>query len=304
MSEMNITNENENENEERKLTFLEKKPRVCPVCEREFYHEMLLTGSGRLIAGRLRKDLRRMYEKSKKYGVVHPLIYVVVVCPDCLYASFSDDFYSIEESKKSSILTEKYMRTKYLQDFFGYNVDFTKPRDLTSGAASYFLAISGYYWHPADDAPTLKKAISSLRLSWLLEDLSSEKAGENYERLIPIFQYKASEYYSKAIEYVQNGKESFHKIKTYGPDIDNNFGYEGMLYMGALLGFSACKYIPDPNVRFATLNNAKRKISKVFGSGKSSKSKPSVLLEKMKELHKEINESLEELNKDYGISVE
>lgn len=289
--------------EEVKLSFFEKNPRVCPVCETEFYHEMLLTGGGRLIAGELRNDLRRTYEKSKKYGSVYPLIYVVAVCPNCLYASFNEDFSSVDKKKSEDILETKEWRRKYMEEFFGNNINFEKNRDLYSGAASYFLALDGYLYHDKEAAPTLKKALCSLRLSWVLEDLSKEAPNENYDRLIPFFQYKASELYAEAIECMQNGRESFDKIKSFGPDIDNNFGYEGMLYMGALLGFDSSKFIPDPNVKANTLVQAKRKISKIFGSGKSSKSKPSALLEKIKELHNDISEELNSLNKEYGMDL-
>lgn len=291
-------------NEDRKISFFEKNQRVCPVCGNEFYHEMLLTGGGRLIAGKLREDLRRMYEKSKKYGMVYPLIYVVVVCPECLYAAFSEDFLLIDENKKKEAYNERIEREKYLKEFFGYDVDFKKNRNLTSGAASYFLAIDGYYYHMKDNFPTLKKALCSLRLSWLLEDLAGEKPNENYEKLVPFFQYKASEFYAKAIDYMENGKESYDKLKSFGPDIDNNFGYEGMLYMGALLALSSSKFIPDPNVKLSTLIQAKRKISRVFGTGKTSKSKPSVLLEKIKELHVNITKELNEIHEKYGIDIE
>ena len=74
--------------------------------------------------------------------------------------------------------------------------------------------------------------------------------------------------------------------------------------MGALLGTDASKFIPDPNVKAKTLVQAKRKISKIFGSGKSSKSKPSALLEKIKELHTRISEELTYLNENYGINVD
>lgn len=289
--------------EEVKVSYFEKNPRVCPVCETEFYHEMLLTGGGRLIAGELRNDLRRTYEKSKKYGAVYPLIYVVVVCPNCLYASFNEDFSILNKKFVDDILSTKELRRKYIEEFFGNEIDFEKNRDLYSGAASYFLALDGYLYHDKEVAPTLKKALSSLRLSWVLEDLSAIAPEENYDRLIPFFQYKASELYAEAIEFMQNGKESFDKIKSFGPDIDNNFGYEGMLYMGALLGFDSSKFIPDPNVKANTLVQAKRKISKVFGSGKSSKSKPSALLEKIKELHTNITEELNSINETYGINL-
>lgn len=289
--------------EELKISFFEKNPRVCPVCNTEFHHEMLLTGSGRLIAGGLRYDLRRTYEKSKKYGSVYPLIYVVLVCPNCLYASFQEDFLLIETNRARDVFKTLEQRREYLNEFFGNDVDFRKNRNLISGAASYFLALDGYYYQSKDVAPTLKKALCSLRLSWVLEDLSKEFPNENYEKLIPFFQYKSSCFYSEAIDAMQNGKESFDKLKSYGPDIDNNFGYEGMLYMGALLGFDSSKFIPDPKVKAETLVTAKRKISKVFGAGKSSKSKPSDLLEKIRELYNNISEELDYLNKEYGIDI-
>ncbi|TXJ46784.1 DUF2225 domain-containing protein [Brachyspira pilosicoli] len=290
--------------EELKISYFEKNPRTCPVCNKEFYHEMLLTGGGRLIAGNLRDDLRRTYEKSKKYGTVYPLIYVVAVCPHCLYAAFQDEFSLIDNKKINEALDSYEQRSKYMHEFFGIDLDFKKNRDLISGAASYFLALDGYRYHTKDSAPTLKKALCSLRLSWTLEDLANVYPNNNYDKLIPFFQYKASEFYTEAIEYMQNGKESFDKLKSFGPDIDNNFGYEGMLYMGALLGTDAAKFIPDPNVKARTLVQAKRKISKIFGSGKSSKSKPSALLEKLKELHTRINEELAYLNENYGINVD
>ena len=280
--------------EELKISYFEKNPRTCPVCNKEFYHEMLLTGGGRLIAGNLRDDLRRTYEKSKKYGAVYPLIYVVAVCPHCLYAAFQEDFNMVDSHKIKEAFDSYEQRSKYMHEFFGPDIDFKKNRNLISGAASYFLALDGYRYHTKDSAPTLKKALSSL----------SVYPNDNYDKLIPFFQYKASEFYTEAIEYMQNGKESFDKLKSFGPDIDNNFGYEGMLYMGALLGTDASKFIPDPNVKARTLVQAKRKISKIFGSGKSSKSKPSALLEKIKELHTRISEELTYLNENYGINVD
>ncbi len=278
-----------------KISFFEKNPRKCPFCLTEFYHESLLTGNSRIIAGPLRNDLRRIYEKSSKYGKVYPLIYVVTVCPKCLYAAFSEDFSLADISRADHALSEQYNRRKYVEDFFGTDIDFTKNRDLVSGAASYFLAISGYYWHTKDVFPTLKKALSSLRLSWTLEDLAAEMPSENYDRLIPFFQYKASELYTKSIDIMQTGEELHDKLKSFGPDIDNNFGYEGMLYMGACLALSASVFMPDKAVKLSVLEDAKTKISRIFGSGKSSKAKPGPLLDKIRELHVSITDEVETL---------
>ena len=52
----------------------------------------MFQGGGRLIAGKLTKELRRLYEKNKKYGRINPNDYVIVVCPKCLYASFPKDW--------------------------------------------------------------------------------------------------------------------------------------------------------------------------------------------------------------------
>ena len=173
--------------EELKISYFEKNPRTCPVCNKEFYHEMLLTGGGRLIAGNLRDDLRRTYEKSKKYGAVYPLIYVVAVCPHCLYAAFQEDFNMVDSHKIKEAFDSYEQRSKYMHEFFGPDIDFKKNRNLISGAASYFLALDGYRYHTKDSAPTLKKALSSLRLSWTLEDLASIYPNDNYDKLIPFF---------------------------------------------------------------------------------------------------------------------
>ena len=63
-----------------------------------------------------------------------------------------------------------------------------------------------------DTAPdSLKKALCSLRLSWTLEDLSNMYPNENYDRLIPFLQYKASELYKHPIliECMANWKSKF-----------------------------------------------------------------------------------------------
>ena len=44
----------------------------------------MMTGSGRLNAGELTEELRRLYIPSKKYGEVNPLIYYIVVRIDII----------------------------------------------------------------------------------------------------------------------------------------------------------------------------------------------------------------------------
>lgn len=289
------------DNSAKKVTFREKHTRHCPVCDNEFYHEQILSGGGRLIAGELRRDLRRLYETTKKYGNVYPLIYGIVVCPNCLYASLSEDFDHIDKKKVDDCLADKDAREKYLKDIFGYNTNLADDRTLNSGAASYFLAISSYGYHNGSTFPTFKKALCSLRLSWVLEDLNKEAPDDNYDNLIPFFQFKAKEFYNAAVEIMNMGGENFEGLKTFGPDMDKNFGFEGMLYMAALLENTFSFFIEEPDTRAEQLLAAKRKLGKLFGSGKSSKSKPSALLESVKELRSEINEELQKISEQTGV---
>ncbi len=285
----------------KKITFHEKSARHCPVCENEFYHEQILSGGGRLIAGNLRRDLRRLYETTKKYGDVYPLIYGIVTCPECLYASLSEDFDYVDKKQIDDCLEDKDARIKYMHEMFGDNVSFNDDRNLRSGAASYFLAISSYGYHNGSTFPTFKKAICSLRMSWVLEDLHKEAPEDNFDNLIPFFQFKAKEFYNIAVDIMNNGGENFEGLKTFGPDMDKNYGFEGMLYVAALLENTFSFFIEDPDTRAQQLLHAKRKLGKLFGSGKSSKSKPSALLESVKELRSEINDELHKISEETGI---
>ncbi len=288
-------------NSAKKVTFHEKHARHCPICENEFYHEQILTGGGRLIAGELRRDLRRLYETTKKYGNVYPLIYGIVTCPECLYSSLSEDFDNVDKKQIEKCAEDREARQRYIKEMFGDSVSFSEDRTLRSGAASYFLAISSYGFHNGATFPTFKKALCSLRMSWVLEDLHKEAPEDNFDNLIPFFQFKAKEFYNAAVEIMNMGGENFEGLRTFGPDMDKNFGFEGMLYMAALLENTFSFFIEDPDTRAGQLLAAKRKLGKLFGSGKSSKSKPSALLETVKELRSEINDELKNLSEQTGI---
>lgn len=286
-----------------KVTYYEKKPRTCPVCDTEFKMELLLTGSGRLIAGRLRDDLRRNYEPSKKYGEVFPLIYVAAVCPNCYYAALAEDFKAIDPNMVDKAFQEKENRIRYVKATFGSDLDFTEQRGLREGAASYFLAIGGYHYHTKDTAPTFKKGLCALRCSWVLEDLETVEPGENFGALIPFFLNKAKVYYNATIDLMQTGKENFDKVK-FGPDIDKNFGYDGLLLLASRLTTKMSYLVTDVEQKAKELARAKKQASKIFGSGRASKSKPSDLLEFAKEVYNEVTDYMEELQEKHGIEFE
>ena len=74
------------------ISFYAKEQIDCPVCRKFFRREEMLSGGGRMIAGNLTDELRRIFEPSVKYGQVYPLIYSVGACPHCQTALFWNDF--------------------------------------------------------------------------------------------------------------------------------------------------------------------------------------------------------------------
>lgn len=292
-----------NTEKQMKVTYREKKARHCPICEKDFYHEKLLSGRGRLIAGKLRPDLRRLYEESKKFGKVYPLIYTVVVCPRCYYATFEDDFNLIDGAMISGANEETEQRIRYTKAMFGSNIDFNEERNLITGAASYFLAISSYVYHKKEVAPTFKKALASIRGSWVVEDLAEEFPNEGYEDIAIFFKNKAKNYYKLVIDFMQSGKEKFDGI-SFGPDVDKNFGYEGTLYLSSYLCAKMAFLVEDPEKRAKELIEAKRRVAKIFGTGKSSKAKPSEFLDFARDVYGDISDYLEELGEKYDIETD
>jgi uncharacterized protein (DUF2225 family) len=286
------------EHEAKKTTFFSKNPIVCPVCETSFYKEDLLSGGGRLIAGELTEELHRTYEPSKKYGELYPLVYAVLVCPSCLYAVYQQDFLEIKEDFIERVKDQTEKRVESARLAF-QDLDFTSYRGLKEGAASYFLAIMCYDLLDRHYSPTLKRALSAIRAAWLLDSLHHKHFSENYDYLSRLFYRKARFFYMQAIEMAQNGQEPLEKGVNFGPDLDKNFGFDGLLYVAGLLEY---KYGPkkDMEKRIKSLENAKRIVSKLFGTGKASKSKPSAILDKARELYEEMNKEIKQLQEQGG----
>jgi len=206
-------------NETQKLTFFEKKQTVCPVCDAKFYHEDLLSGGGRLIAGDLTAELRRLYEPSKKYGEVHPLIYPVTVCPVCCFAALPADFAALPDANVRAAELNADERRESVAAIFP-SLDFTSPRTLREGVASYYFAIMCYDFYDRKANPTFKAGLSSLRAAWLLEDLHRQEPGENWDHLAKVFYRKARFYYQLALERESAGQEAFDAALAFGPDLD------------------------------------------------------------------------------------
>ncbi len=273
-----------------KVSFYSKTPTSCPVCGTNFPREELLTGRGRLIAGELTNELRRTYEPSKKFGEVHPLIYPVTVCPNCWYAAYQQDFSLVNQDGIVRLSEDGDHRQQSIGTIFP-GLDFEAPRNLPEGVASYYLAVMCYDYFPASVTPTFKQGVSCLRAAWLLSDLHGIFPGKNYEYLSRLFYRKAAFFYSLAVDYEGNGKEAIANAGHLGPDLDKNYGYDGVLYLSALLEY---RYGSDetPDLRVQALKRAKTTVARIFGMGRASKDKPTAILEKAKDLYAEISAEL------------
>ena len=282
--------------EGQKLTFFEKKQSACPVCAAKFFHEDLLSGGGRLIAGNLTKELRRQYDPSKKFGEVWPLVYPVMVCPVCYFAAFPQDFNSIPEThlKQAEINADE--RRESIAMIFA-QLDFTAPRTLREGIASYYFAVMCYDFYDKRANPTFKAGLAALRAAWLFEDLDVQEPGENWDYLKLIFYRKANFYYRLSLERESAGQEAFDAQLHFGPDLDKNYGYYGVIYLAAYLDY---KYgsTADPGKRVASLQYARRMMAKIFGAGKSSKNRPAAILDSAKEVYEQMGEEIQQLQPD------
>jgi hypothetical protein len=246
-----------------------------------------------LIAGQLTDELRRLYEPSVKYGELSPLVYPVTVCPACYYAAFHEDFATIERETIPKIEGMTVARRKSVELLFT-DLNFKSPRTIKEGAAGCYLALSCYEYFPPHFMPTLKRGILCLRLAWLLSDLHRKYPDANYDYAAKIFYRKALFFYRLTLERDQNGAEALQTKKNFGPDTDKNYGYDGVLYLSGYL-----EYVygarQDTAQRVKILQSVKRLFGKIFGLGKSSKSKPSPILEKAKEIYAKIGEEIASL---------
>jgi len=275
-----------------KVTFQSKKEYQCPVCDTAFHKEELLSGGGRLVAGMLTEELHRLYEPSKKYGEIFPLVYQSIVCPMCWFTSMESDFSTLPAENVLKAKNDEEKRKKDTRLVFP-NVDFKEARTLMDGAASQYLTLRCYDLFNKQSSPTIKQGLASLRCAWLLDELDKKYQGQHYDWLGTLFRKKAQYLYNEALAREQNGKETLSGIKVFGPDTDKNYSYEGMLYVCAYLRY---KYGPASNAeeRKTSLEDARRTIAKLFGMGKSSKDKPGAFLEHAKNLYDTINRELSE----------
>ncbi|MDR3238323.1 MAG: DUF2225 domain-containing protein [Spirochaetia bacterium] len=281
--------------DKKKISFRQKNSTKCPVCSSEFYKEELFSGGGRLIAGKLTDELRRRYEDNKKFGKIYPLAYLISVCPNCLYAAYPKDFTAIEHDEVEKLFELTNARKGAVGKFFT-GLDFNKDRDLYLGAASFMLAVDCYSLRNKKVAPTFKNAVSSIRAAWLFDDLAELEPEKQFKKISLFFYKKAYQYYIKTLDLIQNGAEPSEAAGNMGPDSDKNWGYDGILYLSSVLTVKVGSWEKDIKKKIANFELSKRYLSRLFGMGKSSKSRPSEILDKTRDVYDKIATMLDEWN--------
>ncbi len=292
------TGSNSKDSEEVKkpaISYWAKEKMECPVCHKMFEQEVMHKGGGRMIAGNLTDELHRNFEPSKKFGRVYPLIYEIGCCPKCNAAFFWKDFTDIKDKVSfDRIQQDEERRKKAVDAIFPY-YNLRESRTLFDGAAMYYLALLTYDKVDLAYAPTFKRAEISLRLAWLCKDLERVCPGHNYEYVSQVFYRKALFFYQQTLINETGRIETIENVGNFGPDVDKNYGYDGVIYLCGLLEY---KYgqTEDESLRLKKLDEYKRAIARIFGLGKSSKSKPGPLLEVARSLYDKLTEELSSNN--------
>lgn len=285
----------ENPGKKPKISYWSKNRCHCPVCQNNFEREEMLSGSGRMIAGELTDELHRVFEPSAKYGQIYPVIYSIGACPKCHTALFWSDFEEIQDNNSlNALLADSKNRKEIVNNMFPY-YELTRERNLLDGAAMYYLALLSYEKVDLSYAPTMKRAIISLRLAWICRDLQKIVPEHNYDYAAEVFYRKAQFFYEQTLINETQRIETIAKITNFGPDIDKNYGYDGVIYLNSLLEFKYGQK-EDMQMRYKKLDANKRSIARIFGLGKSSKSKPGPLLEKSRDLYDKLTATLNEAN--------
>jgi hypothetical protein len=281
-------------NNQKKISYRAKEATKCPVCGTTHFKEELLSGSGRLIAGKLTPELRRLYEENKKWGKIEPLVYHLQVCPKCLYTAFPKDFTNLSADE---ILAQKNTvshRQKVVETFFG-KYDMGENRHLVHGVISYMLAVDCYHLRGNAAAPTPKKAVCAIRAAWLLDDLYKEANYRPYDKLRDFYYIEAARYYKRVLDTMSAGIEPMEEEKyLLGPSLDFNWAFDGVIYLNSYL---TRKFIDqmatNSKDKYAIIDSSRRYLSKLYGSGKSSKSRPSAIIDMAKELYDEMGKLME-----------
>ena len=108
------------------------------------------------------------------------------------------------------------------------------------------------------------------------------------------FYKKALFFYKRAVELNQKKEQILENLKVLGPDIDKDYGYDGLTYLTAALTYLYGSK-EDVDVRKKELEDSKLYFGKLFGMGKSNVNKPKEILEKSKTFYDIVSKELKQL---------
>ncbi len=279
------------------ISFFAKKEIMCPLCKESFHHESLHSGGGRLISSHITSELRRTYKPNPKFGRIWPQVYTIQTCPKCFYSSFPLDFEELEAEEIKLLNNFREKRKKNVQNVLG-SLTFRENRNVVLGAASYLLAFECYQKRGVNIAPTPKKALCSLRAAWLIGDIAEYFPRKGFEKLVQFLYMKAMQNYTLTLDIMGSRGEPHTKfLNILGPDTDKNWGFEGVIYINSYLTHQYAKLCFDSNedkiveqYRVARCN-----LSRLYGHGKVSSSKPSLIVEYARTLYDTITFDLEKM---------
>ena len=283
---MAVSSKSKNQVEKKKavISYWSKEKMNCPVCKKNFDREIMMSGNGRMIAGGLSDELHRNFEPSARFGKIYPLIYEIGACPFCYTALLWNDFKELKNKETLDRLFEtRGDRFNKVETIFPH-INLKKERNLYDGCAMYYLSILTYSLVNPELVPTMKSAFLTLRLAWLSKELNSVCPGHNFDYISQVFYRKALFFYQQAVENEQNRTENSSSLSNFGPDMDKNYGWDGVIYLCGLLELKYGQK-EDIQLRLKKLSESKTAIARIFGLGKSSKAKPGPLLEKSRDLY-------------------
>lgn len=273
------------------ISYWSKEKCFCPVCKKNFEKEVMMSGNGRMIAGPLSEDLHRTFEPSLRFGRIYPLIYDIGACPNCYTALLWSDFKDLKKKEDQDNLFFKREDRKNKVNAVFPHFALNRERSLYDGCAMYYLALLSYDSVGHDILPTMKSAFLSLRLAWLTRDLDSAVPGHNFSYLSNVFYRKALFFYQQAILNETERVEKCSTLSNFGPDMDKNYGWDGVIYLAGLLEYTYGQK-DDIQLRLRKLSESKTAIARIFGLGKSSKDKPGPLLEKARDLYDQLSKEV------------
>lgn len=283
------------------VTFFSKNLITCPACGTEFQREELQTGRGRINAGDLTDELRRLYIPTQKYGTVNPLIYPIVVCPECFFAGLPSDMQKMTETQISKINKDKANRLNLIRKLFGETLNFKDYRNAITGLGSYILAFMNTIHLSKEFSPTARRGLYTLRAAWLADDVYKKTNLGHFKNLQQEMYRQALINYENALERQMKNIEPFDGFVWMGPDVDTNFGYDGMLYITAVLTLKNLDLFSREE-QIYKIGRTKIVLSKIFGIGKSNKEKPKALVSQSKNLYMTANNILKEFA-EQGIDI-